>query len=123
MQLRDAANLQDLRTRLKKAPHGLGSMYREIWDQIGLMDDAQKSWAYRVIKWVLSATRPLDSDELLLATAVQPVDTATHDRSGKASGVDYLIRVCKHLIVKDVYGRIRFMHYSVQEFVREQKEI
>lgn len=123
LQLCEAANKYELIDRLHEPPHGLEEMYEDIWKKIGLLDKTQRDWAYRTISWILHATGPLSPECLLEATAIEPNNTKTFDGSRKASDIGYLVRACKHLIIQDAQGRVRFMHHSVQEFAKSRPEV
>lgn len=76
----------------------------------------------RTLKWVLRAQEPLCPEEILEATALDPFDM-TFDKDRMALSVGYLIHVCGNFIALDVQtNRLRFVHYSVQEFLGRNEE-
>lgn len=115
-------NEAEVRTQLMKLPRGLDRTYDRIWERINDGDCTEKRWALRTLKWVLRAKEPLCPEEILEATALDPFDM-TFDKDRMALSVGYLIHVCGNFIALDVQtNRLRFVHYSVQEFLGKKEE-
>ena len=90
-------------------------------EKIDKLDNTQKDWAYKALKWITCAVRPLKSKELLQATAIEPW-SSTFEPS-RMSNIAYLIETCCHLVTLDEHqGVVRFVHYSVQEFLQSRSE-
>lgn len=104
-------------------PTGLNETYDRIWKRItSELTNTERKWALKTLQWVLRAKRPLSPDEILEASALEPLDIAFE--SGRlASSLDYLIQVCGNFIALDPQTtRLRFIHYSVQEYLRGKQE-
>lgn len=70
----------------------------------------------------ISCESPLSPQEILEATAVRPSDVS-FDQNRMASSIDYLIQTCSNFIAMDVQtNSLRFIHYSVQEYLRQKPE-
>lgn len=64
--------------------------------------------------WVLYSKTPLGTKELQHAVAI--TDTCKCQEDLELDDIDVILEACANLFVKDVYGYIRPIHYSVQEF-------
>lgn len=107
--------------QLGKLPLGLDNSYDRIWKGITGPSSTvnERKYAFRTLKWVLHAKRPLSPQEILEATALE-VDPQSSGSPQPASSPDYLIRVCGNFIALDVQTNgFRFIHYSVQEFLKD----
>lgn len=117
-------NEEAIISQLGKLPLGLDNTYDRIWKGItGPLSTAnEKKYALRTLKWVLHAKRPLSPQEILEATALE-VDSESSivpPLPQQASSPDYLVRVCGNFIALDKEtNAFRFIHYSVQEFLKE----
>lgn len=117
-------NEKSILAQLGKLPLGLDNTYDRIWKGITGPSSTvnERKYAFKTLKWVLHAKRPLSPQEILEATALE-VGPESFDISGvpqPASSPDYLIRVCGNFIALDVQTNgFRFIHYSVQEFLKE----
>lgn len=72
------ANEIEVRNQLTKLPTGLNKTYNRIWKRImGEFsdDDTERKWALKTLTWVLRAKRPLSSEEILQATAIELAST------------------------------------------------
>lgn len=115
-------NEVEVRAQLMKLPRGLDRTYDQIWAKINDGDSTERRWASKTLKWVLQAKEPLRPEEILEATALEPFDT-TLDTGRMALSVGYLIHVCGNFIALDLQAnRLRFVHYSVQEFLGKNEE-
>lgn len=115
-------NEEEVRAQLTKLPRGLDRTYDRIWERINDTDDTERKWALKTLMWVLRTKEPLKPEEILEATALEPFDTA-FDKNRMTSSLEYLVQVCGHFIALDVAtNRLRFVHYSVQEFLGKKEE-
>lgn len=115
-------NEEEVRAQLTKLPRGLDRTYDRIWERINDTDDTERKWALKTLMWVLRTKEPLKPEEILEATALEPFDTA-FDKNRMTSSLEYLVQVCGHFIALDVAtNRLRFVHYSVQEFLGKKAE-
>lgn len=105
-------------------PTGLTGTYERIWTRIngGTSHPTQRRWALRTLKLILFAKRPLSPEEIIEATALDPADT-TFAVGRMVSSINYLIDVCGNFVALDLHtSRVRFVHYSVQEFLASKRE-
>lgn len=105
-------------------PIGLTGTYERIWNRItsGTSHPTQRKWALKTLKLILFAKRPLSPQEILEATSLDPMDT-TFAVGRMVSSIDYLIDACGNFVALDFYtSRVRFVHYSVQEFLGSKLE-
>lgn len=76
----------------------------------------------KTLKLILFAKRPLSPQEILEATSLDPMDT-TFAVGRMVSSIDYLIDACGNFVALDFHtSRVRFVHYSVQEFLGSKLE-
>ena len=93
-----------------------------IWDKVRSFPKMKSSRAYRTIKWLLSATRPLKREEIIMATAIKPLDTTFQGQ--EEVSLEYLISACGNLVYLDEQEDIlRLVHFSAQEFLVRQPEL
>lgn len=106
----------EVRQRLERLPQTLSAAYDEIYDRFG-PDDFQRAMLQRAIRWVLHATRPLDSVTLLAAISAESKRT-DRDRAFEESDLTEAIleSICQDLVVRDSeLGIWKFPHASVAE--------
>lgn len=109
--------------QLSRLPSGLDNTYHRMWTNINNGSPSEKEWALKTLQWVLHAKRPLSQEEILEATALQ-IDSESSDVMQPASSADYLVRVCGNFIALDLQTNfIRFIHYSVQEFLKQKSTL
>lgn len=117
-------NEKSIIAQLSKLPLGLDNTYDRMWTGITGPSSTvnERKYAFRTLKWVLHAKRPLSPKEILEATGLQ-VGSESSGVLGlpqPASSAEHLIRVCGNFIALDVQTNgFRFIHYSVQEFLKE----
>ena len=92
-----------------------------IWRRIQGFPKATSSRAYKTLKWILSATRPLNSDEIITALAIKPLDSKF--QAQQKVSLKHLLSACGDLVYEDNKGHLRFVHASVQEFLMQQPEL
>lgn len=114
-------NEKSIIAQLGKLPLGLDNTYDRIWKGITGPSSTvnERKYAFRTLKWVLHAKRPLSPQEILEATALE-VAPQSSGLPQPASSPHYLIRVCGNFIAVDLQTNgFRFIHYSVQEFLKQ----
>ncbi|KAJ5523945.1 hypothetical protein N7494_010595, partial [Penicillium frequentans] len=107
----------DIRSRLGKLPPGLKNAYDEIYGKVTISPHA-KVVVDRACKWVISACKPLSSDELLSAITID----CENDTSGfkKETDESCLQALCNNLLVLDSERRVwRVTHLSVVEYFED----
>ena len=117
----ELGNETQIRDQLRHLPRGLEETYISVWERIRGFSKAKSSMAYRVLKWILSATRPLSSEEIIIASAIKPLDTKFQEQQTFSLG--FLVSACGNLVYEDYKGDLRFVHTSVQEFLMQQPEL
>ncbi|KAJ5535881.1 hypothetical protein N7513_009067 [Penicillium frequentans] len=113
-QVLDLPTEADIRSRLGKLPPGLKNAYDEIYGKVTISPHA-KVLVDRACKWVISACKPLNSDELLSAITID----CENDTSGfrKETDESCLQALCNNLLVLDSERRVwRVTHLSVVEY-------
>lgn len=115
-------NETQVRAQLSKLPRGLNNTYNRIWDRITgeELDDTEREWALKTLRWLAHAKEPLSPRSVLEATSIEPQDTIIK-QTRMASSLDYLIQVCGNFVALDQQtNRLRFVHYSVQELLQQK---
>lgn len=111
-----------MREQLTKLPRSLHSTYDRIWERISNGEPTERDWALKTLSWILVAKVPLTPSTILEATAREPFRPLDTERM--ASSVAYLVRACGNFVTLDAEtGCVRFIHYSVQEYLREKQEL
>lgn len=114
-------NEAQVRAQLTKLPRGLQNTYERIWKKITNAEATERDWAMKTLGWVLVAEVPLAPELILEATAREPL--LALNRGRMASSIEYLVQACCNFVTLDRNtNRLRFIHYSVQEFLREKEE-
>lgn len=86
------------------------------------LGDNRKKLALDVLSWVFSAVRPLKPRELQVAVAVEEDDTEIE--ADFLTDESTLIDVCGGLVSIDENSqRVRFVHYSVQEYFENNPDV
>ena len=114
-------NETQIRDQLRHLPRGLEETYIRIWEKIRGFPKAKSSTAYRTLKWILSATRPLSSKEILIVSAIKPLDAEFQEQ--QQVSLAHLVSACGYLFYEDNNLDLRFIHFSVQEFLLQQPEL
>jgi Ankyrin repeats (3 copies) len=74
---------------------------------------SQRDLAIRTIKWLMCSFRPLTGDELVSAVTLVLDQPSELDIT-----LDMVLDSCKHLIVQDEDGIVKFAHLSVEEYLQ-----
>lgn len=96
--------------------------YDEALERIHSGPERHSMLADRVLAWITCATRPLLTNELQYALAVDPYsDTFDH---GNIARLDLLTSVCCGLVTIEVEsGIIRLVHYTTQQYFERKRSI
>ncbi|KAF1994409.1 hypothetical protein P154DRAFT_527092, partial [Amniculicola lignicola CBS 123094] len=101
--------------KLTKGAAALDEAYRGAIKRIEEQLAEDRSLARRTIAWVSYAQRPLTSQELCHALAIEPGDIELY--SDNAYDVEDIISVCAGLVTIDEESNvIRLVHYTTQEY-------
>jgi ankyrin repeat protein len=98
---------------LSSLPHDLDKTYVRIIHQINQQPEALQVLAQKCLIWVVHAVRPLQTEELIDAVAVEDSSTMRSDLHRYPKEV--ILEVCANLLVEENQF-IRPIHYSVQEY-------
>ncbi|KAL3477404.1 ankyrin repeat-containing domain protein [Aspergillus californicus] len=101
--------------RLDNLPEDLQKAYDEIWDQIESLEDPDRTFVERAMKWVMAATEPLDSKCLLSAVRVGSQEEGAI--SGDEIDEQGLLSICGNFLIIDLESHWRFSHLSVVEYL------
>ncbi|KAJ5090117.1 NACHT nucleoside triphosphatase [Penicillium argentinense] len=111
----------DVFDRLEHLPEGLEKTYDEVWRQIESQGKYDQLFIKRALRWVMSASKPLSSVELLAALRVGPEG----DLLPKLDTVDEqgLLSICNNFLVVDPQLDVwRFPHLSVREYLEGKED-
>jgi ankyrin repeat protein len=102
---------------LQLLPTGLDATYIRSLEQIEKQKDYMRRLAFKTLRWVVYAQRPLTTDELRCALAAEEeLITRVNE---ELDDIDVILGACAHLLVEDTSNYrpvVRPIHYSVQEF-------
>ena len=109
---------REVEMALQTLPTGLDATYVRSLEQIEKQKDYMRKLAFKTLRWVVYAQRPLTTDELRHALAAEEESHVKADE--ELDDIDVILGACSHLLVEDkslVYPIVRPIHYSVQEFL------
>ncbi|KAK8257861.1 hypothetical protein IWZ00DRAFT_484894 [Phyllosticta capitalensis] len=118
-------NTKDIQKVLKNLPRGLNDTYDRILKRIEDQDEPLRDLGLNCMMWVLKSKRPLSIDELKTAVATHDACDRLEEvleNFDKYSPADILDASFNLLTLHDKYGerKVRFVHYSVAEFLEQQ---
>jgi ankyrin repeat protein len=101
---------------LQSLPRGLECTYKRILSKV---HESDKLHAYRILRFVMFASRPLDLSELVEAIALEENSLSLEDvESRKLCRPDDIFEICGSLIrYSESTGSIRLAHHSIREFL------
>lgn len=109
-----------VRKVLTKLPKGYDDTYAEAWNRILAQRPQQAELGKRVLSWIVNATRPLRTQELQYALAVEEGDEEL-DREGLLD-VEKLSSFCAGLvIVNEQSNLVTLVHPTTQEYFSNHK--
>lgn len=114
----DASSDADIRRTLRDLPNGLIETYTRVLRKIKGKTDVGIS--SNVFKWITSAKRPLQMDELQEAVAFT-IDDQCWDPD-KIPDARIIKRSCRNLIVVDDDGQVHFAHHTVRQFILSTRD-
>ncbi|KAJ5172513.1 hypothetical protein N7492_005106 [Penicillium capsulatum] len=105
---------------LDSLPKGLEAAYNKVWREIEGQRDSDRTLTKRALLWVMSASKPMTTDELLSAIRVNPIESLS--LSGKIDE-EGLLSLCNNLLVIDSQLKVwRFSHLSVLEYLQQKQD-
>src|SRR5690242_4447683 len=116
--LLDKMTPRDVKAALAKLTKGAAALeiaYGEALQRIESQLEGYREVARRTLSWITLAKRPLTTDEICCALAVEPGEDGV-DPENILTSVD-LVSVCAGLVVVDQESAIiRLVHYTTQEY-------
>ncbi|KAI0966346.1 WD40 repeat-like protein [Xylaria arbuscula] len=108
--LEDCFSIEDMESVVKSVPSEMDSFYADIVENIKQSSNAD--FAKCILKWVVSAPKPLSIDEL--REAVKLDIKRTLSTTGLQAA---LSQICRNLIVVNNDAQIQFMHQTVKTYI------
>ncbi|KAK8237045.1 hypothetical protein HDK77DRAFT_306209 [Phyllosticta capitalensis] len=103
----------EIREALRNLPEDLATIYARI---LSRLPKSHRDTAYAAFRWITCAHRPLKTEELFEALAIEESDDHFHwDRVITDS--DKFLRACGNLVVIQVDGTVRLAHETVKQFL------
>ncbi|KAI5839443.1 ankyrin repeat-containing domain protein [Morchella snyderi] len=104
--------------------HALNKTYSRLIDSIRAQHPSSVQLALKVLTWLLTASRTLDVDELRMAMAMgdgsRQGDPSPFNELEEMPSESSLVDVCHGLVMLDPNSHtIRFVHYSVYEYLEK----
>ena len=103
--------------RLDNLPSGLQKAYDEIWKGIEDLEDPDRTFVKRALKWVMVANWPFAVPYLVGAVLQDEELEDNESNSGDILNMDDLLYLCGNLLVVDSDNIWRFSHLSVVEYL------
>jgi ankyrin repeat protein len=111
----------DVYTRLEKLPKDLKDAYDEVWRQIEDQEKHGQASVKSALRWVIAASEPMTSEELLAAVRANPNGDLTCMRN--AFDEQRLLSLCNNFLVVDPQLKVwRFPHLSVREYLEAKED-
>ncbi|KAF2848266.1 ankyrin [Plenodomus tracheiphilus IPT5] len=104
---------QAVEEALKSLPHDLTDTYVRILDRIERQGTSMRDLALNCLAWTIYARRPLSTQELQHALAIESKCKAQQELQFNSTQV--ILEACGNLL-EEANGRIRPIHHTVQEF-------
>lgn len=113
-------NVRSFREALRDLPKSSGAIYQEAMGKLKSQNPEAVRLAEKMLLWIVNASRPLRVKELQHLLAVREGDLNIDDNALTAP--TYILSICAGLVTIDERGSIcRLVHYTVQEFLRENR--
>ena len=108
---------------LERVPDDMDATYERILKTINEKPRPKRKVARRVLLWTAYARRPLSIDELACAISVEIDTKDLEDLTSSNPAEDYIVDACANLVSIERAGRrmVRFVHFSVQEFLTSHR--
>src|SRR6266480_2549993 len=107
---------RELKLSLQRIPDGLHAAYDATVQRILHQGEGRSQRAFRVMKWVLLAKRPLASSEIEHAVSIE--HGSKDIDSDDIVPATTLASLCAGLVVIDQYGDFHFAHQTVPEYLK-----
>ncbi|KAI5838325.1 hypothetical protein DFP73DRAFT_461427, partial [Morchella snyderi] len=110
-----------VRKALTRLPKDLNETYDRIIENIKAKESSD-TIAKLVLRWILYAQEPCTVEIVVQALAVGPGENS-FDEDALELTLPYILDCCKNLVVEDsAIGKLRFAHFSVQEYLLRNSE-
>lgn len=119
-QIQRCKTIDAIEYELNNLPKGLTERYDRIMSQIEDNSFLDSQMAKRVLKWVMSAPEPLETEAITCAARIN-IQNDNIDLKSEMSS-ESLLAICENLLMIDSEGRWRFFHLSVREYLKEKQE-
>jgi len=106
--------VRQVRSALASLPKELDDMYHQVMERIQNQDEARASLAHRVLHWIVHSLRPMKTEELRHALAIEPGDSDL-DEDGLCD-TEQLVLACAGPVTVGESDEIRLVHYSTQSY-------
>ena len=102
-------------------PTGIDETYEDAMKRIRTQSEDDANLATKVLSYVFLAKRPLNVEELIHISVVEPGDTALDESA--FSEIEILLSVTAGLVTIDTKsGTVRLVHYTLQEYLAKSHE-
>ncbi len=116
--LLELPTIKQMRKSLTEGPTQLQEAYESSLKRIDAQPKALRDMAHRLIAWVIHAGRPLRSEEILHAFAIEPEDDDIDDENFVA--VQTLLRACAGVVIIDPNRMtLNMVHTTAYEFFQD----
>ena len=120
-ELKSKVSLYEISKSLESLPEGLGKVYEGILTRLeNCLSSSAKTFCYRLLKWIVCATRPLKLQEM--RDALQ-IDYSANDFSGSHETLLYSERdfelACGSLVVVRS-GAVELLHLSARDYLQKR---
>jgi len=120
----EKVNVKQVKIALKTLPKGSDAYdkaYSAAMERIFAQRKEPSEVAKKTLSWILCARRPLRTEELLHALAVE-VDETVMDEDNFLD-TEQILTICAGLVTIDEQsGTVRFIHYTTQEYLQRNRE-
>jgi hypothetical protein len=106
--------VRQVRSALASLPKELDDMYHQVMERIQKQDEARATLAHRVLHWIVHSLRPMKTEELRHALAIESGDEDL-DEDGLFD-TEQLVSTCAGLVTVEESDEIRLVHYTTQSY-------
>ena len=111
-------SIGEMEEALDSMPQGLNDAFEGTLQRIQNQPEKRKLLGMNTLMWISHARRPLKTAELSEALAIRPGQTSMNSKFHKSQKM--MVGCCLSLVTVDKKSSIiRLVHYSVQEYFRE----
>ena len=106
---------------LARVPDDMDATYERTLDIINTKPRAQRELARRTLIWTAYSRRPLLIDELAYFVSIDKNTATLEDLASVIPTEETILNACANLISVNQYRFVRFVHFSVQEFLTSHR--